>query len=318
MAGFIIKRCVQAIPVLLLLSVVVFSLLLLLPGDPVLGMLGPGATVSQEAIEQMRHDLSLDKPIPIQYLAWLGRALHGDLGRSVSSKQPVLEALAQRLPVSLQVAALAMLIGISVGVPLGIVAALKRNTIWDMIASAISIIGITMPSFWLAIILILIFAVKLHWLPASGYVSIRDDPVQGVRHLLLPAFAMGIGAAASLTRQVRSCLLEVLQEDYVRTARAKGLRERSVLMGHALRNAMIPTITILGLLFSNLVGGSLIVESIFLVPGMGSLLVNAIFTRDFPIVQGGALVIAIVVVLVNLLVDMSYAFIDPRIRLKGS
>jgi peptide/nickel transport system permease protein len=207
----------------------------------------------------------------------------------------------------------ALTISIAIAVPLGILAAVKRGTYWDLLASALSVVGVAVPGFWLAILMISFFGVRLGWLPASGYVSPLDDPLDALRHLFMPALAMGVGGAASLTRYLRSSLLEVLGQDYVMTARAKGLRGSYVIVRHALRNALIPFVTVLGLRLGDLFGGSLIIESIFLVPGVGSLMVNAIFTRDFPVIQAGTLVIALIVVVANLGVDVLYGFLDPRI-----
>ncbi len=313
MLRFTIQRLVETIPVLLLMSMLVFGLMFLLPGDPVVGMLGPGAQVDDAAIERLRSDLRLDDPVPVQYVSWMSNVLQGDFGRSVTTKQPVSEAFVQRLPVSFLLAGYAIVIMIAIALPLGILSAVKRGTLWDVLASGISVFGLAVPGFWLAILLVMLFAVRLDWLPASGYVSPLDNPLQSLRYLFLPALALGAAGAGSLTRQLRSSLLEVLREDYVRTARAKGLRGRTVLMRHALRNALIPSVTVLGLSLGHLLGGSLIIESIFLVPGMGSLLVNAIFTRDFPVVQAGTLVIAVAVVIVNLGVDVLYGLLDPRI-----
>jgi peptide/nickel transport system permease protein len=313
MFRFILQRVVETIPVLILMSMLVFGLVFLLPGDPVLGMLGPGAQVDDEAVARLRADLRLDEPIPMQYVAWLGNVVQGDLGRSVTTKQPVLDAFLTRLPVSAMLAGYAIVVMILVAVPLGTLAAVKRGTMWDLMASGISVVGLAVPGFWLAILLVMLFAVRLDWLPASGYVSPTESPWGTLRSLFLPALALGAAGAGSLTRQLRSSLLEVLQEDYVRTARAKGLRGRAVLFRHAMRNALIPSVTVLGLSLGNLLGGSLIIESIFLVPGMGSLLVNAIFTRDFPVVQAGTLVIAVGILVINLGVDVIYGFLDPRI-----
>lgn len=313
MLRFTIQRLVETIPVLLLMSMLVFGLMFLLPGDPVVGMLGPGAQVDDAAIERLRSDLRLEDPVPVQYVSWMSNVLQGDFGRSVTTKQPVSEAFVQRLPVSFLLAGYAIVIMIAIALPLGILSAVKRGTLWDVLASGISVFGLAVPGFWLAILLVMLFAVRLDWLPASGYISPLDNPLQSLRYLFLPALALGAAGAGSLTRQLRSSLLEVLREDYVRTARAKGLRGRTVLMRHALRNALIPSVTVLGLSLGHLLGGSLIIESIFLVPGMGSLLVNAIFTRDFPVVQAGTLVIAVAVVIVNLGVDVLYGLLDPRI-----
>jgi peptide/nickel transport system permease protein len=313
MLRFVLRRGIETIPVLFLSSVIVFSLLLLVPGDPVLALLGPAATVDQAAVERLRNELQLDQPVPVRYAAWLGRALQGDLGRSIASRQPVTEALLQRLPATTQLTIYALVIALAIALPLGIAAAVRRNSSLDLFASGVSVVGLAVPNFWLAILLVLLFAVQLRWLPASGYVSFFEDPIGCLRTLLLPAFALGLNAAGVLMRQVRSSMLEVLGEDYVRTARAKGLGERTVVLNHALRNALIPTITVLGVTFGRLMGGSLIVESIFLVPGIGSLLVNAIFTRDFPVVQAGALLLVVIAVLSNLVVDVLYGYLDPRI-----
>jgi peptide/nickel transport system permease protein len=313
MLRFTLRRVIETIPVLFLMTVLVFGLLLLLPGDPVLGMLGPAAQVDEDAVARMRSDLNLDEPLPVQYLTWLTNTLQGDFGRSIGSRQPVADALVERVPVSATVAFAAVIVMVVIAVPLGVLAATKQNTVWDVLASGFSVFGLAVPGFWLAMLMVLLFAVKLGWLPASGYVSPFEDPLASARHLAMPAISLGAGGAGGLTRQIRSSMLEVLREDYVRTARAKGLRSRVVLYRHALRNALIPAVTVLGLSLGHLLGGSLIVESIFLVPGVGSLLVNAIFTRDFPVVQAGTLVVACAVVLVNLGVDVLYGFLDPRI-----
>ncbi|HYI24418.1 MAG TPA: ABC transporter permease [Thermomicrobiales bacterium] len=309
----VIRRLVETIPVLILMSMLVFSLTILLPGDPVLGMLGPTAEIDEVAVERLRTELRLDDPLPVQYLAWLRNVVQGDLGRSISTKQPVADALLTRLPVTALLSAYALTIAVIIAVPLGVLAAVKRGTAWDIAASALSVLGLAVPGFWLAILMIMLLAVNLKWLPASGYVSPLENPLETLQHLFMPALALGVASAATLTRQLRSSLLEVLREDYVLTARAKGLRGQTVIARHALRNALIPFVTVLGLSLGHLFGGSLIIESIFLVPGVGSLLVNAIFTRDFPVIQAGTLVIALVVVLVNLGVDVLYGFLDPRI-----
>jgi peptide/nickel transport system permease protein len=314
MVRFVIQRLIGTIPVLILMSMLVFTLVLLLPGDPVLGMLGPGAQLDQEAVDKLRSDLRLDDSIPQQYLAWVGNVLHGDFGRSVTTKQPVADAFITRLPVSMYLAGFAIVLMISISLPLGILAAVKRGTGWDLFASGLSVFGLAVPGFWLAILLLMLFAVRLPWFPASGYVSPTENPVESLHHLFLPALTLAAGGAGGLTRQIRSSMLEVLQEDYVRTARAKGLRNQVVLLRHALRNALIPPVTVLGLSLGHLIGGSLIIESIFLIPGVGSLLVGAIFTRDFPVVQAGTLIIAVAVVLINLGVDVIYGLLDPRIN----
>lgn len=313
MMRFIARRLVETIPVVILMSMLVFGLIFLLPGDPVLGVLGPGIELDDAAVEKMRDELKLNDPIPVQYWAWATRTIQGDFGRSVLSNQPVADAIVERLPVSAYLALYAITIMILIALPLGILAAVKRGTGWDLLASGISVVGLAVPGFWLAILMVMLFGVKLGWLPTSGYVPPTENPLLFLKHLFLPALALGAAGAGALTRQLRSSLLEVLQDDYVRTARAKGLRGRQVLLRHALRNALIPSVTVLGLSLGSLLGGSLIIESIFLVPGVGSLLVNAIFTRDFPVVQAGTLTLAIFVVLINLGVDVLYGFLDPRI-----
>ncbi|MCC6944726.1 MAG: ABC transporter permease [Thermomicrobiales bacterium] len=310
---FFARRLVQTVPVLFFISALTFGLLLLLPGDPVLGLLGPGVDIDSQAVDEMRAELNLDKPIPVQYATWLGNVLKGDLGRSAATKQPVSDAILSRLPVSAFLTLYAVAIMLLIALPLGILSAVKHGTGWDLLASAISVFGLAVPGFWLAILMIMFLAVRLDWLPASGYVSPRESLPDSLRYLLMPAIAMGAAGAGTLTRQLRSSLLEVMRDDYIRTARAKGVRGRAVVYRHALRNALIPSTTMLGLIVGQLIGGSLIIESIFLVPGMGSLLVTAIFTRDFPIVQAGTLVIAVIVVLINLGVDVLYGVLDPRI-----
>lgn len=257
--------------------------------------------------------MGLGQPWPVQYGIWLSQVLRGDLGTSIQTKQPVSEALLQRLPVTGEVAALALLIAILIAVPLGVLAATHHNSAIDLLASAVSVCGLAMPGFWIAILLIWLFAVDLQWLPAGGYVSPLGDPLGNLKDLILPAFSLGLAVAGTVMRQVRTGLLEQLSEDYARTARAKGASRRRVVWRHSMRNALLPVVTVLGLSVSALMGGSLIIETIFLIPGVGSYLVNAIFTRDFPVVQGGALVVALIVILVNLMVDVLYGALDPRI-----
>lgn len=313
MIRYIARRLIETVPVIIFMSMLVFSLMFFLPGDPVLGMLGPGIDLDGDAVAALRADLNLDQPVPVQYVTWVGNLLQGDLGRSAATKQPVAESLITRLPVTAYLAGYAMTIMVLVSVPLGIVAAVNRGKAMDLVASGISVLGLAVPGFWLAILMVMLFSVKLGWLPSSGYVSPLESPLGSLRSMLLPAIAMAAGGAGTLTRQIRSSLLEVLQDDYIRTARAKGLRGQTVIYRHAMRNALIPAVTVLGLSMGHLLGGSLIIESIFLIPGVGSLLVQAIFTRDFPVVQAGTLVVAVLVVLINLGVDVLYGILDPRI-----
>lgn len=314
---YIVQRIVALVPVVFIVSVAAFVFIHLLPGDPVVALIGPEAgNASPEVIAARRHDLGLDRPLHVQYFDWLSNALHGDLGQSAVTKQEVSQALADRFPVTLHLAVASFLVAVLIALPTGIISASKRNSVLDRVMTILALTGIAMPSFWLGILLILLFAVQLQWLPPSGFVSITTDPLECLRHLLLPAISLGAVQAAVIMRQVRSSMLEVLREDYVRTARAKGLNERSVTITHALRNAMLPVVTIIGIQVSALLGGSVITETVFAMPGMGRYAVDAIFIRDYPVVQGVVLVTALVVVTANLITDLSYAVLDPRITYK--
>ncbi len=310
-----LQRLIQLIPVLFGVSLVTFGIIHLSPGDPVLLLVPSGATM--EEIQEVRHGLGLDRPLPIQYLSWLGKVLTGDLGMSIFASQPVIDLVLERFPATLLLTAAAMGFAITVGVPLGLVAALRRDTPLDRLTMVGSVMGWSMPSFWLGLVLIILFAVKLHWLPTGGMYSISalKPTVPDVAvHLILPALTLGLRHMSYVARLTRSSMLEVLGEDYIRTARAKGLRERAVTMGHALRNTLIPIITVAGVSVGRLLGGAVVVETVFGWPGLGTLTVTGILQRDFPLVQGSVLFIATAFILVNFLVDMIYAWIDPRIR----
>lgn len=313
MIGYLLRRILHAVPVLTVMSIVVFSMILLVPGDPVATLLGPNVSADPRGVAQLRSELLLDRPIPIQYLAWALRALHGDLGRSIATHQPVTEALLQRLPVTLELATIATLVAMAVAVPLGVIAAVRRNSVWDLLLSTFSLGGLAVPNFWLAILMVIVLAVNLNLLPASGFVAFSTDPLGNIRSLIMPAVALGSLMAAVLMRQVRASVIEVLSLEFIRTARAKGLSQYQVLVRHALPNALIAPLTVLGVHFAHLLGGSLVIESIFRIPGVGSLVVNGIFSRDFPVVQGGALMIAAAIVGTNIVVDLLYALVDPRI-----
>ncbi|HEU5425043.1 MAG TPA: ABC transporter permease [Nitrolancea sp.] len=313
MLAFIIKRLLTTIPTILLVTVVVFGILRITPGGPAVAMLGEQA--SPEAVAALRHKLGLDQPLYRQYLHWLGGALHGDLGRSAFGNQPVTELIVQRIMPTAELGFLALLISLLIGLTLGIVAAVRHNSLSDAISSFIAILGVSTPSFWLAILLVLIFAVKLHWLPALGYVSPLADPLTNLKQMILPSITLGVILAAVVTRFTRAAMLDALYQDYVRTARAKGLKERRVVVRHALSNALIPIVTVVGLQLGGVLSGAVIIETIFALPGNGQLLVNAIFSRDFPVVQGLVVVIAIVFIAVNVAVDILYGLLDPRIRL---
>jgi len=286
-------------------SFIVFTMLYLTPGDPARMMLGEQAT--EEALEELREDLGLNDHFVIQYGNWLRRIVfEGDFGTSFHTRRPVMDSISERFPATVQLAAAGVLVAVAIGIPLGIISAIKQNSIIDNAAMLFALIGVSMPVFWQALLLILLFAVHLDWLPAMGLTSFR--------HLILPALTLGTGGAAVIARMTRSTMLEVIRQDYIRTARAKGQVESLVTRRHALKNALIPIITVVGLQFGFLLGGAVITETAFTIPGVGRLLVDGINNRDFPVVQGGVLLIALTFSLVNLAVDILYAFVDPRIK----
>lgn len=311
MLRYIARRLAYLIPVWLGISILAFALALLAPGDPVRQILQAGGidAPSAEQVIALRRELGLDQPGPVRYAIWLGNALRGDLGRSYSTGEPVLQSLIDRFPRTAVLALLAVGLGLAIAVPLGIVSALFRDSVVDQVARLGALVGASIPSFWLAYLLILFFAVQLRVLPVAG----ASEP----RHIVLPALTLAIGAAASLTRLTRSAMLEELFQDYVRTARSKGLRERVVVVTHALRNALIAIVTITGIRLAALLGGAVIVETIFAWPGIGKYVVDSIFSRDYPTIQGFVLFTGTVVLLVNLAVDVSYVWLDPRVRLGG-
>lgn len=312
MGAYVLQRLVSTIPVLFLVSVAVFSLIHLTPGDPVTIMLGEER--NQEIIDATRRDLGLDQPVPIQYAAWLGRVLQGDLGRSIRSKQPVSDLIAQRLPATMQLAVFSIVLALAIALPAGIISAVKRGTALDVVATTVSLLGVAVPSFFLGILLIFVLSLQLRWLPPTGYISPFTDPAMNLKLMIMPAITLGAGAAAVITRIARSSLLEVLDQEYVRTARAKGLRESLVVQRHAVKNALIPVVTVTGLSAGHLLGGAVIVEQIFALPGVGRLAVENIFARDFPVVQGVVLLLAVIFLAVNFVVDLLYAALDPRIK----
>jgi peptide/nickel transport system permease protein len=312
MTVYILKRLLAMIPVMFLVSLIVFFIIHLTPGDPALAMLGEEAT--PEKLAALRHELGLDQPLPVQYAAWLSKVLRGDLGRSVRNNKPVLEDIVDRLPVTFELTFFAMLVSLSIAIPTGIISATRRNSASDLISTTLALIGVSMPNFFLAILLIFIFSLNLRWLPPIGYIPIAQDIGANLKGMILPSITLGAATAAIVARLTRSSLLEVLNQEYIRTARAKGLSERIVVVGHALKNAMIPVVTIVGLQVGGLLGGAIITESIFVLPGVGSLAVSAIFSRDFPVVQGDVLFLSLVFMTANLAVDIIYGFLDPRIR----
>jgi peptide/nickel transport system permease protein len=312
MGNFILKRLVAMIPVILLVSVIVFYLIRLTPGDPAVAMLGEEAT--PETVAALRHEFGLDQPIPVQYGIWLSKVVQGDLGYSTRSHQPVLEAILERLPATVELTLFALVISLAIAIPTGIISATRRNSAADLIVTTIALVGVSMPSFFLAILLIFIFSLNLRWLPPIGFTPIIKDLGANLIGMILPAITLGTGAAAVVARLTRSSLLEVLGQEYIRTARAKGLAERAVIYVHALKNAMIPVVTIIGLQVGALLGGAIITETIFVLPGVGKLAVDAIFSRDFPMIQGVVLFLSLVFLASNLAVDVLYAFLDPRIH----
>ena len=312
MATYVLKRLVAMVPVLLLVSIVIFSLLHLTPGDPVVVMLGEEAT--PESRDALRRELGLDRPLPIQYGVWLGRVLQGDLGRSIRTHQPVSEAILQRLPVTLELSLLAMVVSLAIALPAGIVAAVRRNSNADLLSTVFSLLGVSMPNFLLAVLLIYVLSLQLRWLPPIGYVNPFDDLGANLKAMIMPSITLGAALAAVVARLTRSTLLEVLNQDYVRTAWAKGLREGVIIQRHAMKNSLIPVVTVVGLQLGNLLGSAIVTETIFALPGVGRLVIDSIFQRDFPLVQGVVLYLALIFLLINLLVDLLYAYLDPRIR----
>lgn len=315
MLGYIVRRLILGIPVLIIISAIVFLVTYLIPGDPAMVVLGQGA--SPDALEAVRHRLGLDQPVFVRYLYWLGDLLHGNLGRSVLSRQPVGKLISHSLPITLYLTALSMLIAVLISIPLGTISALRRNTWIDVAATTWAFAGVSLPGFWLAMMLLYVFGVRLQWVPLQGYISPRDDLGMSLRTMILPALTLAVFLSGPLTRYLRSSVLQTLSQEYVQVARAKGLSGQSILTHHILRNSLIPFLTILGIQFGYLLGGAVVVENVFALPGIGDLAVSAIGNRDFPVIQGVTLVVAIAVVLVNLLVDIACALLDPRIRISG-
>ncbi len=311
MAAYIARRVTFIVPVALVVSFLTFMLIHLIPGDPARVLLGEEAT--PQNVAALDKQLGLNQPITTQYLQWLGHALHGNLGQSIILQQPVTTAIAQRLPVTLELGFVALLFSLVVSIPLGVLAASFRNSPIDYIVNVLSIIGSTVPSFVLGLVFILVFAVLLKFVPPGGYVPFNQDPAQNLRDLIMPAIVLGSAAVSINMRQVRANMLEILHQDYIRTARAKGLTRRRVLFVHALRNALLPLLTIVGIQVGAILGGTFIVESIFLWPGIGSLAIQSILAKDYPVVQGVVLLSALAYMTANLLVDIGYGFLDPRI-----
>ena len=311
MIPFIGARLVGTLPVVVILSIGVFLMLHLTPGDPVQIMLGQDA--DPQAVAALRTELGLDQPLPVQYLRWAASVLHGDLGRSIRTHEPVADAIVSRLPVTIELSLIALVLSLVIGLPAGIVAAIRRNSTLDLVSTGVALIGVSLPSFFLGILLILVFAQWLRWVPPSGYTPVLQDPAMNLKQMFMPAIALGAALAGIVARLTRSSLLEVLGADYMRTARAKGLSDHASVIGHGLRNALLPVVTVVGLQAGALLGGAILIETIFALPGVGRLAVDSIFARDFPIVQGVVLFLALVRVLSTLVADVLYGRLDPRI-----
>jgi peptide/nickel transport system permease protein len=310
--AYAVRRLAQIVPVLLFASGVIFLMIYLVPGDPAFAILGPDARPEQVAA--IRQQMGLDQPLLAQYVRWLGRVARGDLGVSFLNSYPVWGLILLKLPATLALGVGGLVVALAISLPLGILSAVRRSPALDATASAFASLGLSVPTFWLGILLVLLFSLRLQWLPASGYVPFLEQPVVSLRHLVLPSLTLGIAISAILTRFVRSAMLEVIHQAYVQTARAKGVPEHRVVLRHALRNALIPVVTVLGVQFASLLGGAVIVETVFSWPGIGRLAVNAIWRRDYPVITGTTLVFAVVFVLTNLVVDVMYTVIDPRVR----
>jgi peptide/nickel transport system permease protein len=313
---FLVRRVAISIVTLFVISLVVFTGVRLIPGDPARVMAGTDADAA--GLEEIRQKYGLGDPIAVQYVRWLGLATRGDLGESIRTRESVLGTVARKLPITMELAGAAIVIALALAIPAGVFSAIRRNTVWDLLANAVSLCGISIPSFWLGIMLILLLAVRLHWLPASGFVPFWRDPLGNLERMAMPAFVLGAGLAAVLMRQTRNSMIEVMSADYIRTAYGKGLTRRAVIFRHAIRNGLIPIVTILGLQMGALMGGAVVTEQIFVVPGFGRLIVEAVFTRDYPLVQGVVLITASAYVVINLLVDVSYSLLNPRLRVGGA
>jgi peptide/nickel transport system permease protein len=312
MLTFLGRRLLQLIPTLFFVSVIIFSLQQLLPGDPATIMAGEERDPA--VIAQIRAQYRLDQPIPIQYVYWVRGVLTGDLGESMRIKQPVRSLILEKLPVTLQLGLMAIVIAVTIGISAGIVSAVKKGTVWDYAANVFALWGLSTPNFWLGIMLIFLFSVELGWLPASGYVPLTEDWRQSLASTIMPAFVLGNAIAAVLMRHTRSAMLQALGSDYVRTARAKGLFERAVVLKHAMRNALTPVITLGALELGTLLSGAVLTEQIFTIPGFGKLIVDAVFNRDYAVVQGVVLVTATIYIMLNLLADITYVLVNPRLR----
>ncbi|MDR7485057.1 MAG: ABC transporter permease [Armatimonadota bacterium] len=313
MTRYVMQRLVALIPVMLIVATVGFAIIHLAPGDPAAVMLGLDAT--PERVQELRRELGLDRPLPVQLARWYGRILRGDLGRSIFEQDPVVQVIRSRLEPSLLLTAMGVGLAVLMGVPAGVISAVRRNTVVDQVLMGGALLGVSVPSFWLGLNLILVFSLRLNLFPTSGYVPLGEAWMGTLRTLALPAMTLGILGSGFIARMTRSAMLEVLLMDYVRTARAKGLKEPRVILRHAFRNGLIPVVTIVGIVVGTLMAGGVItVETVFAIPGVGLLVISSILRRDFPVIQGVLLYVSIVYVLINLLVDLLYVFLDPRVK----
>ena len=312
MLNYFLKRLAAIVPTVFFVTIIIFGLQQLLPGDP--AVILAGEDQDPNVIAYLRGKMHLDEPLPMRYFYWMSGVFHGDLGESLRIQQPVLGLIQEKLPVTLELAAMAMLIALVIGIPAGIVSAVGKDSAWDYIANMVALWGLSTPNFWLGILMILLFSVSLGWLPASGYISPFEDLKANLAAMIMPAFVLGNAFAAVLMRHTRSAMLQVLNADYVRTARAKGLDERKVVLKHALRNALTPIITLGALEFGTLLSGAVLTEQVFSIPGFGKLIVDAVFNRDYAVVQGVVLFTSSVYIVLNLLADMAYFLVNPRMR----
>lgn len=310
-AAKIIKKLLMMIPIVIMVSIILFLLLKALPGDA--AMVAGGEFATDADIEAAREAMGLNKPLYMQYLDWLWGVLHGDFGNSLLTGSPIVDKVVQRFPATMELAILSMIFAILIAVPLGIVSAVYRNSVWDTLSSILSVVGIAMPSFWLGMLLIILFSLTLGWLPASGYTPFLEDPLKSLRYMILPAFSIGASFAATTMRQTRNALLEVLDQDYMMTAKAKGLPGHIIIWKHALRNALIPVVTVVAMQTGKLFGGAVIAETVFVIPGLGSEIVNSIMKRDFPTTMAMIMIVAVIVIFINTFIDILYGFIDPRV-----
>ena len=312
MLGLVVRRLVAVIPLLVLVTFMAYGIILLVPGDPAITIAGENATPEQ--VEATRERLGLNDPFVVQYGRWVGNAVRGDLGNSLFATRPVRQAIFERLPITLALTFSALVLAVVVAVPAGILAAMRKGTWLDRATTVSATLGVALPNFWLGLVLVLIFAIYNPWLPATGYAAFSDGVWEWAQHMILPAIALGAAACAEVTRQLRSAVIDVLHQDYVRTARAKGLRGPKVVGKHVLKNAAVPVVTVLGLQVTRLLGGAVIIEQVFAIPGLGQLAVSAVFNRDIPIILGVVVVAALVAIVVNLLVDLSYGWFNPKVR----